>query len=83
VKTCSKCGIEKELDMFPKRGARCKACKRACDKQWEIKNKEQLKHKRKLYRIKNKNEIKEYNKQYRIKNKGSILEYHKQYRAKK
>ena len=49
MKTCTNCGIEKDLSMFYPGKAKCKDC---------------LKEIRKVYREKNRDKIREYNKQY-------------------
>lgn len=73
MKTCSKCGIEKPLDMFPKdkrvkrdgREARCKKCRNSYTTEWGKTNK-----KRQEYR-------KGYNKKWREDNKEKKLEYNR------
>jgi hypothetical protein len=40
--TCSKCGIEKSLELFPKKGRCCKTCKAILDAAYTAKNKDKI-----------------------------------------
>ena len=95
MKKCNKCLLEKELDMFPKTGTRCKECVASYKKEYALLNKEKIKEYKKEYYLENKediimkvkeytsiniNKIKGYKDEYNKNNPN--LEYHKIYREK-
>jgi len=80
VKTCSKCGIEKNIELFHKHklhkdgyASQCKECCKFKEKEYIEKNKQYIKIKQKIYRVKNKEKIIE----YRVNNKEKRNTYHK------
>ena len=86
TKICSKCGIEKSLDQFPKRkdskdGLRtdCNECNRKQKKQYYEDNKEILIEKQRQYYEENKEIILEKQKQKYEDNREVILERNKNY----
>lgn len=73
-KICKECNVNKTLDEFAKKSAKCKICmkeyyKKYCKTYYE-KNKSQLIEKQKVYNENNKTKIKEYMKDYYTKNKN-------------
>jgi hypothetical protein len=72
MKTCNKCGIEKELNGFYIHNNKCKECKIIEQKVISLKNKDLIKEYKKEYRIKNKNIIKNYMEDYYSDNKTDI-----------
>jgi hypothetical protein len=66
MKTCKKCGVEKEDDMFEKGKNQCKACR----KQYHLNRAPEARAQKKEYRKNNKDKIKEYNKKYDEEHKG-------------
>jgi hypothetical protein len=67
MKTCSKCKIEKSLELFPKDKSKKDGffiqCK-SCYKEYYEKNKEKVKESVRRYKQENKEKVKEYNKKY-------------------
>lgn len=79
MKKCNKCLIEKEINLFPKTGAKCKECVAQYKKEYALLNKDKIKEYRKYYYSKNKEDIKEYRKSYYQSNKDTILLKVKEY----
>mgnify|MGYP000607183366 CR=1 FL=1 len=82
MKTCSKCKITKELSEFSnnkneKDGIQ-RECKQ-CQKEYRLKNIDEIKRKKKIYRDNNKEKKALTDKLYRENNKSSIMEYRKKY----
>jgi len=95
VKRCNKCLMEKEINLFPKTGAKCKKCIAQYKKEYLFLNNKKVKQSQKKYYENNKEKVKEKVKEYIKNNKGKIkeykdeynknnpkLEYHKEYREK-
>jgi len=87
MKTCNKCGADKELDEFnfinkekTKRNSICKKCKSVYNKNHIKANKEMYSEKRRKNYENNKEKEKEYNLKYRKLNKENKKEYDKNYR---
>lgn len=80
MKKCNYCQETKELDLFPKKGAKCKKCTSEHDKEYYKKNKEVILNRVKEYSENNSEKIKEYKDVYNKNNPNS--EYHKEYREK-
>lgn len=72
MKTCSKCGVEKDISFFVKN----KGCKDGTENRCLFCYKKYIEK----YRSKNKNRINKYHKQYRAKNQSRVREIHKKYR---
>ena len=64
MKKCNKCLEEKELDMFPKKGAKCKECVAEYKKGYAFLNKDKVKQSQKKYYENNKEIVKEKVKEY-------------------
>jgi hypothetical protein len=79
MKKCNKCLVEKELDMFPKTGTRCKECVASYKKEYALLNKEKIKEYKKEYYLENKEDIMESKKVYYQSNKDIILLKSKEY----
>lgn len=79
MKKCNKCLLEKELDMFPKKGAKCKECVAEYKKEYAILNKEKVEQSKKKYYENNKEKIKEKVKEYTKNNIEKIKEYKEEY----
>lgn len=79
MKSCIKCGEEKDETLFVKGKNSCKECEKEYKKQHALKNKELLKAKSKQYYEKNKESIKLKSKNNYNKNKQKKLEYQKSY----
>jgi hypothetical protein len=83
MKTCNKCGVEKEYNEFYKHKrykdgleANCKSCK----KLYQAENKEKIKESKKKYALYKKEELKEYKNKYNIENPEKVkLSYRKWY----
>ena len=95
MKKCNKCLEEKEINLFPKTGAKCKECVSEYKKEYTLLNKEKVKQSQKKYYESNKEKVKEKVKEYTENNKEKVkkyrdeynrnnpnLEYHKEYREK-
>lgn len=84
TKICCRCGLEKELNDFPKEKDKfknpCKKCKREYLKEYYFKNKDKAVQQNKEYYLQNKEKILSLNKEYRLKNKDKIREQKKIYR---
>ena len=81
MKICTKCKLTKELNEFGIRKASkdglsyiCKSCKKICDKENQIKNKDKIKNKQALYYKTNKDKIKINSTNYYYLNKENIDE---------
>lgn len=68
MKTCSKCNLTKDLDLFYKKQSKCKECVKEQSRQYTLDNKEQISLNKKRYYLTNKNDILEYKKQYHLDN---------------
>lgn len=80
MKTCSKCGVEKdESEYYPKRG-KCKACLSESGRAYRIANKEHRAAVNKAYRDANREKISAQRKEYYQANRQSICEYQLSYR---
>lgn len=83
TKICNICGIEKDLNEFPKEKGKsrnpCKKCRNNYLKEYYIKHKEKAKEHNKMYYIQNKEKILLVNKKYRLENKNKISEQKKKY----
>lgn len=86
MKTCTKCGIDKDLSCFrkSKKGrfgvlSQCKDCKKISDADYHerVKNTPEYKAKVKKYYEENRQEILDYHKRYNIENSEKIKEYRK------
>ena len=83
MKTCSKCGKEKDDSEFNKGyGSKCKACKNEYQKQYDIAHKEERMQYRKIYKKENKEKEKEWDRKYREKNADKVKERARKYREK-
>lgn len=93
TKTCTKCGVEKDLSEFSKDAhgkygvkSRCKQCIKEYDrvhsKIYYKQNKDKIKSYQKEYQQKNSDKIKKYLKEYRIKNKEHLSIKSSVYRQK-
>ena len=95
MKKCNKCLVEKEINLFPKTGAKCKECVAEYKKEYALINKDKVKQSKKEYYENNKEKVKEKVKEYYENNIEKIkeyrdeynknnpnLEYHKEYREK-
>jgi len=78
MKKCNYCLEEKELYLFPKKGAKCKECTSKHKKKYYYENRDDILIKAKEYAIKNIERIKEYKNEYNKNNPN--LDYHKKYR---
>ena len=83
VKTCSKCGIEKDIELFNKAKNNkdgynniCKECVKKYTAKYYITNKNKLLYYKKIYSNNNKENIKEYFKEYYENNKEKSKEYY-------
>lgn len=83
MKTCSKCGVEKDDSYFEPQRAQCRDCrkefKKQNDKVYYAKNKTTISEKKKQYNIENADHIKIQKQEYYIENKDIILDKSKQY----
>ena len=80
MKTCSKCGKEKDDSEFYKGyGSKCKACKSEYQKQYDIAHKEERMQYRKIYKKENKEKEKEWDRKYREKNADKVREMEREY----
>lgn len=79
MKKCNKCLVEKELDMFPKKGAKCKECVAEYKKEYALLNRDKVKQSQKKYYENNKEIVKEKVKEYNKNNIGKIKEYKDEY----
>ncbi|NOR27602.1 MAG: hypothetical protein GQ540_03625 [Lutibacter sp.] len=84
LKICTKCGLEDDINKFPKdrqkkdgRHPWCRECVKKRNKEYSINNKEKLKKSSKKYTTKNKEKMDEYHKKYRSDNKKKISDWHK------
>lgn len=84
TKKCSKCGEEKNVNMFYKRtkskdglDSWCKGCKRESDKTYRANNKEKIAKKHKVYYKDNRESIDAYKKEWYENNKEEILKKRK------
>jgi hypothetical protein len=89
MKTCSKCGIEKDESEFVKENKSksgysntCKKCRNINlkEKYLNDNNKEKQKERCRIYYLKNRETLKDINKNYRLNNKDKFKEYNKKYR---
>lgn len=84
TKICCRCGLEKELNDFPKEKGKprnpCKNCKKEYLKEYYSDNKNKAKEHNKKYYLENKEKMLSLNKEYRLKNKDKIKEKEKIYR---
>jgi hypothetical protein len=83
MKTCNKCGEERELEFFQKdkrnkdgRGGWCKSCVAAYNKQYRADNRDKIA----AYREANREKMSSYNKKYREDNPDRITALGKKYR---
>jgi hypothetical protein len=81
MKTCSKCGVEKELDSFHKKksnrdGLRscCKICHKEANKAYDLKNADKVRSRTKKYREVNRDAIAERKRAWYQKNKERVKE---------
>jgi 5-methylcytosine-specific restriction endonuclease McrA len=79
TKVCSKCGEEKDIDEFNKRGNVCKNCIKIRDKIYYELNRDKILEQKREYSILNREHKAEYDKKYRVENHEKILENRKQY----
>jgi hypothetical protein len=79
MKKCNKCLIEKEINLFPKTGAKCKECVAEYKKKYALLNKDKIKEYRKEYYSENKDDIIESKKVYYENNKEKIISQVKEY----
>ena len=79
MKTCIKCGIEKEDHEFPKERNTCKVCKSEYNKQYCKEHKEERKQRKAQYYQDHREERLQYDKQYKKEHKEEIKQYQKQY----
>ena len=89
TKICTKCGIEKDLNLFSTnkmgklgKSSICKICMSKIAKEWRSNNSERVKEKSKEYYKNNIDNIKEYHKKHYEKNSDRIKEYHREYSSK-
>lgn len=82
TKVCSKCGIERELELFEKRYNKCKICQKEYRERFYQENKERILDNSKKYYQKNKDNILIRCKKYVEENKDKTKEYKKEYRQK-
>lgn len=90
TKICSKCGLEKEINNFRKRGkyyrSECKDCEKIYKKQYNKKyrelHKEELKIKQKQHYEKNKQRILEHNRLYRQNRSQDLIDSEKESKRK-
>ena len=82
TKVCTKCGIEKGLEEFPKkkggrngRSSYCRGCFSEYQKLYAIKNKDKISEKSKQYRNANKEKIAKRSKERYLKDKDRIKQY--------
>jgi len=86
MKTCNKCGIEKEFSEFTidKKnrdgfGHSCKVCRNKHYAEWRKNNKKDIYARDKIWRENNKELRQEYNKRHQSENREHYREYHTQY----
>lgn len=79
MKTCSKCGVEKENSQFSTNNKQCKECVSEYKKEWYNSNKQSILQQQKEYREDNKDAITQQKKEYRISNLESIIQYQNSY----
>ena len=79
MKTCIKCGIEKEDHEFPKERNTCKVCKSEYNKQYCKEHKEERKQRKAQYYQDHREERLQYDKQYKKEHKEEIKQYRIQY----
>jgi len=79
MKTCSKCGIEKEVSEFYNKGRQCKLCKNEINKAYAAKNADLIRRKKREYAKKNKERIKDYKARYYQENRDSEVKKRKLY----
>lgn len=72
MKNCPKCKKNKTNDEFYKNGHYCKLCKKECDREYYLKNKEKIKQRQKDDRVKNKEKHKKRDRRKYLKNKEKI-----------
>lgn len=72
MKTCSKCGIEKEKSEYLSRKGYCKECGKEMCRKYKETNKEKIALYNKKYKLEKKEQISEYNKKYNKENREKI-----------
>lgn len=89
-KTCTKCGVEKEISEFHKknngkygRESRCKLCKKEYDRVQKLNNPEKYKQIHKRYRENNKKKILTRQRKRNIEKKEDVNKYQRDYRNKR
>ena len=79
MKKCNKCLVEKEINLFPKTGAKCKECIAEYKKEYALLNKDKIKKSKQKYYENNKEDVKEKVKEYAENNSDKIKEYKSEY----
>ena len=85
MKTCTKCGEHKPLDMFSRKlkglQPKCKPCCSAEHKAWHAANREKQVEAKRAYYLANREAAIEKQQQYYAANRGAVLAYHDKWRA--
>jgi len=79
---CKNCSIDREENEYTISGLKnkiCKSCKKEYDKQYFLKNRDEILNRNKNYLDKNLELQKEYRKNYYMKNKEQIIDKNKKY----
>jgi len=82
MKTCTKCGLEKDASEFYKKRGECVDCVKIYKKEYAQNNKEKIAARKKHYREQNKDKIRKRKKEYYEENKEKIREYKRKYNQK-
>lgn len=69
TKICSRCGLEKDTELFYKNKSECKKCSNLRSKQYKQARKAEIQEYNKQYKLENKDEIKIYRNKYYLENK--------------
>lgn len=83
MRTCIKCGEEKEDNCFTIRRGTCKECTKLYNKKYRQENKDYLAEWFKNNYINNRKEILDYHKEYYKNNKNDIMKYQRKYEKNK
>lgn len=80
TKICSRCGIEKSIDMFRNRSY-CKQCENEISRSYKLAHKAQITERNKQYREENKEKVKLSHDTYRKNHPDAVRETKRKYRA--
>jgi len=83
TKTCTKCGVEKDVSEFRQYRSKCKSCEREYLQEWRNKNKEHLRRSHNNWRNKNKERARKTSNKWYDVNKERVKEYYNNHKTER